>query len=188
MKAVSTVKSRGLKRVVFASSAATVLLGVVLVLVAAAIAPTRRITSAIDIAAPPGRVWEVLTDLPAYPTWNPTIAALVGKLEPGSTVENVEGTGEDRMVFWPRVLTVAPERELAWRGRLRGLPLLFVATHDFRLEPIPTGTRFVQSEKFTGVLLWWFDVRSLLPGFTVVNVALAKRAQVIRAAAPSNRS
>ena len=164
-------------RVGLAVGTATILLGGVVILVAAAFAPTRRVTSTIDIAASPTRVWQVLTDIPAYPSWNPTITALVGKLEPGATVENVEGTGEDRMVFWPRVLIVAPGRELAWRGRLWGVPLLFVATHDFRLEPIVGGTRFVQSERFRGVLLWWFDVRTLLPGFAAMNAALARRAQ-----------
>ncbi len=167
---------RQLVRVVLSVGAAIILLAGLLVAIAAIVAPTRWITSTIDIAASPNRVWRVLTDLPAYPSWNPTITALAGRLVPGATIENVEGSGDDRIVFWPRVLIVRPDRELEWRGRLWGLPLLFIGKHDFRLEPIPTGTRFVQSETFGGVLLWWFDVRTLLPGFLAMNTRLAERA------------
>ena len=103
------------------------------------------------------------------------ITALVGPLRPGATIENVEGSGEAETVFWPRVLIVRRDRELEWRGRLWGMPLLLVGKHDFRLEPIPTGTRFVQSETFGGVLLPWFDVRTLLPGFAAMNTRLAER-------------
>ncbi len=161
---------RTLRALAVVATATACLIGVL-----AAVAPERRIASTIVIAAPPGRVWTVLTDLPAYPSWNPMITMLTGRLVRGAPIENVEGSGASRTVFWPRVLVVEPDRELEWRGRLWGLPLLFIGKHEFRLDRIEGGTRFVQSETFDGVLLWWFDVGTLLPGFRAMNRALADR-------------
>ncbi len=138
-------------------------------------APRADILTTIEIAAPPDAVWSVLTDTRAYPTWNPLIAALDGHLVAGATIENVEGTGDDRVVFRPRVLVADADRELRWRGRLWGLPGLFVGEHYFLLRPTPRGTMFTQGEHFSGVLLWAFDPAVLVPRFEAMNVALAAR-------------
>lgn len=72
---------------------------------------------------------------------------------------------------------VSPERRLAWLGRFL-LPGLFDGAHSFTLEPLPDGrTRLVQSESFTGILVWFS--RSLLKkteaGFRDMNTALQQR-------------
>ena len=41
----------------------------------------RELRTEIEIAATPDRVWEVLSDLTAYPDWNPFIKEASGKLE-----------------------------------------------------------------------------------------------------------
>jgi hypothetical protein len=138
--------------------------------------PHRHIETTIRIAASPGRVWAVLTDTPAYPTWNPEIAALNGELKPGSVLENKEGYGKDQIVFWPSVLVAKPPQELRWLGHL-GVPRLFDAEHYFLLQPDANGTRFIQGELFRGVLLWIFDVKLLLPTFDAMNAALKIRAE-----------
>jgi hypothetical protein len=71
------------------------------------------------------------------------------------------------------------------------VPHLFDGAHRFQLEPIDAGrrTRFVQSERFQGILLP-FVRRSVLPptlrGFEAMNLALADRVAAMKAAAAKN--
>nr|WP_321985090.1 SRPBCC domain-containing protein [uncultured Lichenicoccus sp.] len=140
------------------------------------LAPHSDILTTIAVDAPPASVWAVLTDADDFPAWNPMIAGLRGRLEKGAVIENIEGYGADRAIFWPRVLVADQERELRWRGRLWGMPGLFVGEHYFLLRPTAHGTMFTQGEHFSGVLLWLFDPRDLVPAFEAMNVALAARA------------
>ena len=65
------------------------------------------------------------------------------------------------------------------------MPHIFDGAHRFQLEPIDGGrrTRFVQSERFRGVLLP-FVRRSVLPptlrGFEAMNLALADRVAAMK--------
>lgn len=83
---------------------------------------------------------------------------------------------------------VEPGRAFGWLGRLGGVPHLFDGAHRFELAPIDGGrrTRFVQSERFQGILLP-FVRRSVLPstlrGFEAMNRALADRAVATKASA-----
>ena len=88
----------------------------------------------------------------------------------------------------PTVTVNEPGTAFGWLGRLGGVPRLFDGAHRFELEPIDGGsrTRFVQSERFRGVLLP-FVRRAILPatlqGFQAMNRALADRAAAAKAAA-----
>jgi hypothetical protein len=150
-----------------------------LILLAVALSPHRQIVTTIRIAAPPPLVWAVLTDIAAYPAWNPHMR-LHGTLSPGAVIEHVEGDGKDAMTFWPTVLAVRPDQELRWRGQLQ-LPGLFDAEHYFLLRPDDGGTLFTQGETFHGVVLWLYDVEKLRPTFTDLNDALKKRAETAAA-------
>jgi hypothetical protein len=155
----------------------TVLLIVAVLLVSTLLifAPHREVETVIEIAAPPTRVWAVLTDKKAYPDWNPEIAALNGRLVPGAVLENRQGHGDEQMVFWPTVLVVKPDGELRWAGHI-WFPGLFYAEHYFLLQPVDGGTAFTQGEKFRGVALWFYDVNQALPGFNA-NLALKARVE-----------
>jgi hypothetical protein len=140
----------------------------------------RELQASIEIETGPERVWEVLTDGAAYPDWNPFIRRLEGELEPGGRLEvRIEPPDRRAMTFRPRVLAVEPNRELRWLGSLlfRGL---FDGEHAFRIEPVgPTRVRFVQRERFTGVLVPFFrkGLAATRLGFERMNLELKTRAE-----------
>jgi hypothetical protein len=123
----------------------------------------------------------VLADLDNYPRWNPFIPRIVGTLAAGERLEvRLTPPGGGGMTFRPTVLIATPGRELRWLGHLlvRGL---FDGEHRFALEPIGAGwVRFVQEERFTGLLVPLF-ARSLdgptRAGFEAMNRALKDRAE-----------
>jgi hypothetical protein len=139
------------------------------------------IATAVEIDAPPDRVWNVLVDLPAYPAWNPFIVRASGRVAVGETlVLHMALPDREPMVIEPRLLVVEPERELRWKGRLL-LPGLFDGEHGFTLVPLDGGrTRVEHWEEFGGVLLP--IARGLVHNATVeafhaLNAALAERAR-----------
>lgn len=73
----------------------------------------KKIHTGIEIDAEAGRVWEVLTDLPAYGECNPLIRNAGGELRPGARLElRFEPAGRKGRLFWPVPLVVEPHREL----------------------------------------------------------------------------
>jgi hypothetical protein len=134
----------------------------------------------IEIDAPPAAVWAVLADTPSYPEWNPFVRRLEGDLREGARLEaRIEAPGGRGMTFRPTVLAAEPARELRWLGRLL-VPGLFDGEHRFRLEPLPDGrTRFVQSERFSGLLVGLVKgtLAKTLLGFEQMNGALKRRVE-----------
>ena len=54
----------------------------------------------IDIDAPAERVWDTLTNIAEYPTWNPFIPHVAGALTPGERLEvRIEPPGGAAMTF-----------------------------------------------------------------------------------------
>ncbi len=138
------------------------------------------ISTAVEIDAPPARVWEVLVDLPAYRQWNPFIVEAEGKVAVGETLSlRMALPGRQPMTIEPRLLVVEPERELRWKGRLL-IPGLFDGEHAFVFTPLEDGrTRVDHSERFAGLLLpiaknMIYD--ATVESFHALDAALAKRA------------
>lgn len=138
-----------------------------------------RLTTEVDITAPPEEVWRHLTDLDAFPEWNPFITRAEGAVEVGQRLTiRLEPPGGKPMTFRPTVTVVEPGVALEWLGRL-GIPWLFDGRHRLDLSPTPEGTHLVHHESFRGLLVPLLR-RSLdgptRAGFTAMNTALAARA------------
>jgi uncharacterized protein YndB with AHSA1/START domain len=94
------------------------------------------------VAAPPERVWELLSDLRRMRAWSPELVAMVplrpGGLRPGQWYL---GLNRRKAVVWPTRSVVAvlePGRTLAWDTRSSG------ARWIWELEPVGSaGTRVV---------------------------------------------
>ncbi|WP_435334386.1 SRPBCC family protein [Haloarchaeobius sp. TZWWS8] len=141
----------------------------------------KRIETRIEIDAPVEAVWRVLTDLPNYATWNPFIPEASGTVAPGERLHvRIQPEGGRGMSFSPAVLAADENRLLQWRGRLL-VPGLFDGTHSFELEPLDDGgTRLVQSEEFSGLLVpVLLDDSRIRDGFKSMNRALKERAEAL---------
>ncbi|MGZ4400100.1 MAG: SRPBCC family protein [Gaiellaceae bacterium] len=102
--------------------------------------------SEIEIAADARRVWEILTDIDRWPTWNRDVkrARLSGGLSPGAVFRWKAGPG----TITSAITDLEPERTIAWRGRTLGLRAL----HVYHLEPRDERTFVRTEESWDGVL------------------------------------
>ena len=141
----------------------------------------RTIEHTIEIPAPPATVWRVLTATDRYGAWNPFITRLDGELRTGARLRVTITPAGRSMTFKPTVLAVEEDQLLRWRGRL-GVPVLFDGQHEFHLQPLPDGgTRFLQTETFTGILVPLFRqaLDDTATGFARMNQALASHAVTV---------
>jgi hypothetical protein len=100
----------------------------------------------IEVAAAPEIVWGVLTDIAAWPAWNPDVrsASLEGPLAPGTQFRWKAGPG----TIVSTLERVESPNLIAWTGRTMGID----AVHVHRLEPRGDAT-LVRSEESWGGLL-----------------------------------
>ena len=141
----------------------------------------KELRSEIEIQASAERVWQLLTDFPSFPQWNPFIRKASGAIRVGERLEvYIQPSGASGMTFRPTVLKAEPNRELRWLGHLL-ISGLFDGEHSFTIEPLGEGrVRFTQREVFTGLLVPLFargldtDTRR---GFEEMNQALKARAE-----------
>jgi hypothetical protein len=139
----------------------------------------------INIDATPEVVWGVLTDLDQWTDWNPFITSSVGQPEVGEKLINrMVPPGGKAMTFKPRVTLVEDATTFEWLGKF-GLSGLFDGRHRFELAATPTGgTRLVQAESFSGVLVRFLrkslDTQTV-QGFELMNTALKTRAETVMA-------
>lgn len=139
----------------------------------------RYIETAIDIMAPPERVWAILTDFAAYPSWNPYIVSAYGKPAAGAWLEvHIQRRGRRTMMFRPTVLVADVNRELRWRGRLL-MPGMFGGEHFFRIEDRSGTVHFVHGQAFSGLLVGLIrgPLSTTRAGFEAMNLALKERAE-----------
>jgi uncharacterized protein YndB with AHSA1/START domain len=101
----------------------------------------RELRAETVVAAPPDRVWAVLTDLRRMPQWSPELLRMV-PLKPGGLRRGqwYLGVNRRKAVVWPTrnvLAEVEPGRALAWDTVSSG------ARWVWELEPVDGGTRVV---------------------------------------------
>lgn len=105
----------------------------------------------IEIDAPVGLVWKVLTDIDAYGSWNPMTPKVTGKLAEGETLQLTARVGTWIRTQDQKVYEIVPERKLVWSGAFGGELVRGVRTQW--LEPLPDGrTRYSTQDLFAGPL------------------------------------
>jgi uncharacterized protein YndB with AHSA1/START domain len=107
--------------------------------------------TAATIAAPPERVWAVLTNGDSYAQWNPEIVGVEGRLALGERITARVRLGDGAVRNVPqRVVTFDPPSRMEWVG---GLPLgLFVGRRTFTVTRVAGGTEFRMHLHMSGPL------------------------------------
>ena len=116
---------------------------------------SRQTSVAIDIAASPERIWNLLTNAESFPSWNSTIVELTGKIAPGERIVLRSTLAPDRK-FKLKVKEFQPNKRLVW-----GDPM---GTRIFTLDST-TGveTRFSMTETIGGPIFPLFA--GMIPPF-----------------------
>jgi hypothetical protein len=139
----------------------------------------RTISADIVIEATTDRVWETLADFSRYVEWNPFIREAAGRAAPGERIRvHVFRDEQKANAFRPRIVVAAPGRELRWLGHVL-VPGVFDGEHSFELTPVEGGTRLVQSERFSGVLVPFMGklIEDTVERFHALNRALKQRVE-----------
>lgn len=149
----------------------------------------REVRTETVIDVPPAVVWQVLTDFASYPEWNPFIRSVEGKPWVGTRLSvEIRPPGRKSISFRPMVLRVSKDRELRWIGRVL-IAGIFDGEHRFTITSEGGGSRFVQAEVFTGLLVPVVELTGILRttrlGFLLMNRALKERAERFAAGKPS---
>ncbi len=95
----------------------------------------------VEINAPVGTVWNLISDLSRMPQWSPQCRMMksIGPLRPGTRTVNLNRRNR---LFWPTTSTITeviPERKLAFRVNANN------TVWSYELEPTATGTRVVET-------------------------------------------
>lgn len=124
------------------------------------------------IAAPPEKVWKMLTDGQALVSGSLGMTQLDGVIAEGNEISIFSEVSPKR-AFKVRIMLDAP-RKMVWSG---GMPLgLFKGVRTFSLTPQNDGTGFHMREEFSGVMLpmIWKSMPDLQPSFEKFADGLVK--------------
>jgi uncharacterized protein YndB with AHSA1/START domain len=123
--------------------------------------PSRVFDITVDIAAPPDRVWQVMTDVELWPEWTESVQS-VKRLDKGPF-----RVGSRARVKQPKFLPavwevteIDPGRSFTWVTRSPGM----VASGRHRVEPTAKGSRATLSVAYSGLLAGL--ITRLLAGIT----------------------
>lgn len=132
--------------------------------------------TSIRIAASSATVWEILTNLSRWTTWNSTIDKVEGQAALGAKV-TVHAKASPGRAFPLKVAEFEAPRRMVWTG---GMPLgLFTGKRTYVINPDGDGVRFEMDEQFTGLLapLITKSIPDLQPAFDEFAQCLKKAAE-----------
>ncbi len=141
----------------------------------------REIRTEIEIAAPPIKVWSILTDFDNWKNWNPIVnqASGVASLGAELSVTMRGDDGKDGPKYRPIITNFEEPKYFRWRGKMMA-EFLFTNDKVFELEETSSGTRLIHKELFSGMLvpMFWskFD-KGVPPMLKSMNDALKRKAE-----------
>jgi len=142
-----------------------------------------RIHTEIDIDAPADRVWDILTDFDAYPSWNPMIPNLRGELSVGSRLDfKISLNRRLKVPISVELVTADAPHELRWVGpTFTPLRRVLSGSHYFRIDSTDENhCRFSHGEDFEGLAIpahWRRAEKAMTPLYAALNKAIKRRAE-----------
>jgi len=141
----------------------------------------REIQTEIEIAAPPEKVWSILTNIEDWDKWNPITIQASGVASVGSelTITMRGEDGNDGPRYMPVVTSLEEPKLFEWRANMMA-DFLFTNGRVFELKKTNAGTRLINKETFRGMLvpLFWSKLSSHVPVFlNEMNEALKIRVE-----------
>ncbi len=128
------------------------------------------------INAPADRLWALLTDAPAYPSWNTTVDRVDGQIAPGKKI-TVHAKISPGRAFPVKVTDFVPNERMVWSG---GMPLgLFSGVRTFTLTKEGSAVVFAMREVYSGLMAPMItkSIPDLKPAFDEFAAALKARAE-----------
>lgn len=127
-----------------------------------------------DIAAPPARIWALLTDAAGFPRWNSTVTNIEGPIELGRKLA-IRVPISPR-VFTPKVTAFEPDKRMVWQD---GAAPMFQGVRVYDIMPTDAGSRFTMAETFSGLMLPLIapSLPDLAPVFTQYAADLKRAAE-----------
>jgi hypothetical protein len=136
----------------------------------------KEIRGSIEINAPVGRVWQIITDFGSYPTWNPWITLMDGDPKIGSKVKviiKVAGRKDTKLAS--EVMKLETNREVLLKSSV--IKGLLGDNHSLKFEVMGDNkTRFSQDVVFQGMMSPFIGgiVRDQQKGLDLMNEATKK--------------
>ncbi len=124
----------------------------------------------------PEKIWSILTDVGAYPEWDPYCDKIEGELALGKKIKAFSKLSPGR-AFPVKVTELVPNRKMTWSG---GMPLgLFKGVRTFTLTPASEGTEFTMHEVFSGPMLALIggSIPDMSEAFSEFAAGLKRRAE-----------
>lgn len=126
-------------------------------------------------------VWDVLMNFESYPKWNPFIRSIYGEPKLGNRlIVTINPPGGKGMTFKPKILTLEPNKEFRWKGKL-GINGIFDGEHYFILEYLDNNkTKFIHGEKFSGILVYFAGkmLDKTEKGFQIMNESIKNECEI----------
>lgn len=129
----------------------------------------------VTINASTEKVWQVLTNMQAYPEWNPTIKLVKGDVKVGNQVTYQFTQDADNISEIPAtVKQIIPNKLLNQAG---GIPLILTYNHKYIIEPQGEGTKMTIHEDYAGIGVNFWNPKPVEAAYSRLNEALKKRVE-----------
>jgi hypothetical protein len=100
------------------------------------------------IAAPPERLWALLTRPTEWASWTSTVTSIEGDCRVGQKLKLRVPLSE--RTFTPKVAELTPHQRMVWSD---GAAPMFTGVRTYTLRPTQQGSDFSMTEVFKGVML-----------------------------------
>ena len=139
-----------------------------------------KIENRIGVTATAPAIWEVLSDISAWPEWNPLYTRAAGVLRIGAQLDlEVAVPGQPKRMIRPVIADWVPNDQIHWNLRMLGG--LVKTTRYLEIEQLTeTGCIFTNGELFDGLLgpsIAKRMLRELRDGFAAMGEALKARVE-----------